>query len=422
MKIVISGFYGAENTGDEAILSSIVSSIKEKYPDSEFIIFSVNASYTTKIHKLKAVFRPCFNRKFFQTDFLSIYSSIKNSDLVIIGGGGILQDVHNYLTIPCFLHTVILAKLLNKPVMFYSVGVGPIKNKISELLVRDVCNISDLITVRDNLSKEYLMRIGVNNVPIIVSADPVFALSSVSTERAKEILFCENIPIKKPMIGISIRYVEWFKMDKKQLAKLLDYLVEHYNSTVILVPFGYDGIPSDLEICEQLIKESKKDIYLIREKYHPQEIAGIIGQFDFLIGMRLHSLIMSSIMNVPVLGISYLPKVRSALIQMGYTDSLFIDEELKNISFEDFKQKIETSYENKELIKEMIREPIQKLKQKALEPSFLIESINFRKISSTRMVTVIFSYIFGLVILLNYEIFEILIKKIKIKLRAATPT
>jgi polysaccharide pyruvyl transferase CsaB len=417
MKIVISGFYGAKNTGDEAILSSIIFSINKKYPISKYTIFSLDKTHTMQIHKneaakIETVFRPCFDRKFLKSEFLKMYLSIKESNLVIIGGGGILQDVHNYLTIPCFLHTVILAKLMNKPVMFYSIGVGPFKNKVSKFLVKYICNISDLITVRDEESKECLTSIGVDKTSIIVTVDPVFALTPISSDKARKILINENVPLKKPMIGISVRWVKWFKLNEQIFANLFDYLVDKYNATIVFIPFGYDGIPSDLEISEKLIKKARSKMYLIKGKYTPSEILGIVGQCDFLIGMRFHSIIMSLIMKVPFLGISYLPKVRSLLKQLNYDSSCYIDN-LENISLNSLKQKFENNYSKRSLTQKEIEKSANIFINKAIYPSSLIDNIDSKKISSLYLIFIIFLYFLGFSVLLIYELSDILSKNIR---------
>ena len=57
MKIVISGFYGLGNTGDEAILESIVDNLREHLDQPEITVFSLSPEQTAKEHNVKTVYR-----------------------------------------------------------------------------------------------------------------------------------------------------------------------------------------------------------------------------------------------------------------------------------------------------------------------------------------------------------------------------
>jgi len=85
-KVAICGFYGAGNTGDEAILSAIINSVRRKNPDAEFTVLSLNPAETEKLHKVKAIFMPPFGLKWI-IQFKKILEVIKNSDIIVIGGG-----------------------------------------------------------------------------------------------------------------------------------------------------------------------------------------------------------------------------------------------------------------------------------------------------------------------------------------------
>jgi len=401
MKIVISGFYGAGNLGDESILSSILSSIRKESPNSEFTILSLNPIETSSLHSVDAVFRPDFGPKWFQTDFKKMWAAIKSSDLVIIGGGGLLEDVHNYFSIPRYLHTVILAKFLKKPVMFYSVGVGPISNKLSKIMVRYICNISDIITVRDQKSKEILDNLGLSNVPIFVSEDPVFLLEPIDFNLAQEILMKEEIPLNKPLIGVSVRKIEWKDLNYTDLVKFLDYLVSSLDVTIVFVPFGRDGSPTDLDLSRQIMDKMKFEAYVLKEVYSPSEVLGIINQFDFLVGMRFHCLMMGAIMDIPTLGICYLPKVEILLNKLGYNKCHYVRGDFSDLKYEDLVEKFRLILEDKEKIMCLHRKNIHAIKSEAIKPTLLINNISNKKISKVKLIALI-SFFFAEVLLFGF--------------------
>jgi polysaccharide pyruvyl transferase CsaB len=382
-------------------LSSILSSIKKQSPNAEFTILSLNPVETSELYSVNAVFRPDFGPKWFQTDFKKMWNAIKSSDLVIIGGGGLLEDTHNYFSIPRYLHTVILAKLFRKPVMFYSVGVGPISNKLSKFMVQSICNISDIITVRDQKSKEILDLLGVSNVPILVSEDPVFLLEAVDSSLAKKILLREKVPLDKPLIGVSVRQIEWCNPNYSNLAKFLDYLITSLDVTVVFVPFGRDGSPTDLDLSRQVMKHNA---YVLEEVYSPSEILGIIKQFDFLIGMRFHSLMMGATTSVPILGICYLPKVEILLTKLGYNGHHYVKGDFSDLTYEDLLEKFKLISVDKEKIMSTHKEALSAIKYKALKPSLMINKIENKNVPKIKLIALINLFFFEIILFGFFQI------------------
>jgi len=398
MKIVICGFYGSGNMGDEAILSAIINSIKSVYPKCKFTVLSRNPAETKRLHNVDAVFMSGFGINWVQTDFKKISKIFKESDLIVVGGGGLLQDAHIYLSISNYLQVPILAKLYSKPVMFYSIGVGPIKNIINKILVHIIGNIVDLITVRDQYSKDYLLSLQVQKPSIILSADPVFLLQPASSATVKKILTEEGIPAQKPIVGVSVRNVGWTKVDLNEIAKFLDYLASYHKTTILFIPFGYDGVPTDLDTSRKVIEKMRERAYILEHRYSPSEIMGIIGQLNFLVGMRLHSIIMGGVMGVPTLGIAYLPKVKSALNILGYKDCHII-RDISDINLVHMRKIFDNTLENEKEIKRNCRKSVKNLQKKAREAPLLLKEIPNRNISKIKLFSIIFLLAISIAIL-----------------------
>ncbi|NLK01375.1 MAG: polysaccharide pyruvyl transferase CsaB, partial [Clostridia bacterium] len=144
-RVVLSGYYGFQNAGDEAILYSIIKALRKVSPDIEMLVLSNSPSETSLRHGVEAANRWCIKE---------IYSEIRKSDLFISGGGSLLQDVTGLKSLVYYLGIVFLAKLLGKPVMFYAQGIGPINSFIGRVLTKIAADRVDLITVRDENSRK----------------------------------------------------------------------------------------------------------------------------------------------------------------------------------------------------------------------------------------------------------------------------
>ena len=132
---------------------------------------------------------------------------------------------------------------------------------------------------------------GVNPKKCFVTADPVFTMDGVSEEKTQEILREEGIPTDKPMVVVSVR--NWKDMDKfiGQFAELCDIIVEKYQRNIVFLSMQ---MPHDVTVSEKVRKKMKQNAYILKSSYSPYEVMGIISQADFILSMRLHTLIFAA--------------------------------------------------------------------------------------------------------------------------------
>lgn len=301
MKIALSGYYGFDNAGDEALLAAITSSIRKLQPAAEFVVFSGNPERTSALHGLRAVYHK---------NPLTVTRELIGSDLLISGGGSIFQDVTSARSLPYYISVVAMAKMLKKPVIFYAQGVGPINRPASKLLMRLVGNRVDLITLRDLESSRLLCDLGVTRPPQMVTADPVFALQPDTADEVKinHILAARGLE-SQPLVGVAIRKWQILEGYQERLARLLDHLAER-GYRVIFIPMAY---PEDVAESRRVAEMMRRDSHVLEENLHSQEHLALIGRLDLMIAMRLHGLIFAANRGIPMCGISYDPKVDAFL-------------------------------------------------------------------------------------------------------------
>jgi len=81
--ILISGYYGYGNTGDEAILSAMIEDFRTRIPEVEIVVVSGNPEETKTHHHVDAIAL---------ANLQLIIRTINGSDFVILGGGGLFHD------------------------------------------------------------------------------------------------------------------------------------------------------------------------------------------------------------------------------------------------------------------------------------------------------------------------------------------
>lgn len=352
--IVISGYYGFNNIGDEAVLSSIITALRKQMPNVQITVLSNAPSQTKAFYGVEAINR---------WKIKEISQAIKKSDLVISGGGSLLQDVTSSKVIPYYLGIVKIAQFYKKPVVFYSQGVGPIAKGISKYLVKHICNKVNHIFVRDEGSKKLLETIGVRKAPITVTIDPVLGIE-VKEEVLEKI---KPLMVADKKVGL---YIRPWKNDKKMIEQLTE--ISHYIAakgyTLYLVPMYYK---EDLNLSKELASHLSEHVHVIDQEMTIDEVVAYTKTFDFIIGVRLHSLIMAHAVGVPMIGLSYDPKVEGFIKEVEAPYCLDIDA----LNITRLKENIDTIIENLEKEKERISAVNIKKKQKVELPAEYIKNL-----------------------------------------------
>ena len=324
-KILIAGYYGYNNAGDEAILQGILTELRTLGTELEFAVLSGNPERTQALHNVNAIT---------WSDIPGMVHAVKESSLVIVGGGGLIQDCwgvdeSSFLTqrqggMSEFGAPILLAKLFGIPSMFYAVGVGPLTSPEGKLAAKLLFETADRATVRVGGSKELLKEIGVKIRRISVVPDPAFIAHTGVMDRSFD-EFLE--PLEKPIIGVSLRYwdigvepPDWLP----QVSLALDLLVDQFGGTIVFLPFQVSDyfLEDDEKVCIQVLDgmENKDRAIITGGELGPIQRFVAISQFDLVLGMRLHSLVGALQSGTPSVGLIYDAKVSGLLEAYNLTD------------------------------------------------------------------------------------------------------
>ncbi len=299
VKIVISGYYGFNNLGDEAILETMVNSLKKLNIQNDIYVLTGNLKETKRNIDVNVVHRS----KFFDVIF-----AIAKSDVFISGGGSLLQDSTGRWSIRYYLALIWWAIVCRKKVFLYAHGIGPVSGKFNRFLMKIILKYVDIITVRDIGSKEELLLLGIKDKKIYLSADPVIAMEKSGKKIGSEILkkSFDSVSVDydndKPLIAFSLRAKDFCTNENRQmLKKLIKSLMSDYR--VIFLPFH---LVEDRELC---IWANRQNIPAITSMIGAKEMMSVVENADLLVGERLHSLIFAAVAGISFLGISYDPKI-----------------------------------------------------------------------------------------------------------------
>ncbi|WP_341322362.1 polysaccharide pyruvyl transferase CsaB [Solibacillus sp. FSL H8-0523] len=291
MHIVLSGYFGFDNVGDEAILLSMITSLRKLQPEVELTVLSNNPAHTSSTYGVKAINR---------WKLKEISSILKRADGLISGGGSLLQDQTGMKTIPYYCAIMYLAKYHKKPVFVYAQGMGPINHSISQMITRKTLNKVDQITLRDEASRQLLVDIGVKK-PMSIVPDPVIGLNPTDFRSS----WLDYQAFEAGFVAVSVR--DWpSEVDFKQ--KIADSLsrLAQAGHQIVFIPMHDEH---DEKASFQMAQMVPEKTLVAPGNLTIEEKIAIIGQADLLIGMRLHSLIFAAIQTTPFIAISYDPKI-----------------------------------------------------------------------------------------------------------------
>ena len=348
--ILISGYYGFDNIGDESILRTLITSLREKIPDCSLTVLSHNPASTREKYGVEAVERMSPG---------AILRAVRQCDMLISGGGSLLQDVTSSKSIHYYLFIIRLAKLLGKKVFIYSQGIGPIDHAFNRRATARALKKADGIVVRDERSAKLLEQIGLPQERIVITADPVIRMKRPDRTVGREIL--ARAGIKKDgrlTVGWAIREKNRDSAFVREITECIRWLRENYDAESVLIPFHYE---EDREVCSVIAERTNGAAKCLSEKYLSEDMLSIIGNMDVLVGVRLHSMIYAAIMGVPIIGVSYDPKCTAFLNSVGL-DSLSTRETFSAEAFKaEFARVLETGKEQTATVAENMRRLQKKL-------------------------------------------------------------
>ncbi|NPV69674.1 MAG: polysaccharide pyruvyl transferase CsaB [Firmicutes bacterium] len=305
-RLAIAGYYGFGNTGDEAILESTILALRSQIPGAEFSVLTNDPEGTRAAHGVNVVPR---------LSPLAVARALRESDLLVFGGGSLLQDATSLRSLLYYLSVLLSAQALGKPTMVYANGIGPVNSRAGRMATRLVLNRVSAMTLRDDDSARQVRMLGITRPRVKVTADPAFALQPAGASAARSILETEGItPGTCRLVGVSLRPWKSSPHLPEVMAAACDAIHESLGATVVLIPMQHTH---DAPLAGSVQALARRPVAVLRRRCTPRELMACVGLMDAVVGMRLHSLIFAVAMAVPAAGISYDPKVEAFLNAVG---------------------------------------------------------------------------------------------------------
>ena len=281
-KVVISGYYGFDNFGDDAILFVLCQKLKNI--GAEITVLSANPEKTSKEFGVNSI------KNF---DIKKVVKKIIDSDMLISGGGSLLQDITSFKSLLYYSFVIFTALLLKKDVIIFAQGIGPLNKKFSQILVRFLLKHARFVSVRDERSLSLMKQWSIDAKLVY---DPVFSLKIPS------------VP-KNFVLGIQLR--DFITMNDAFLDSLAENVLKYFPNRKIELFIFQKKL--DEQVSKRFMeflksKNPNVDVELIYYT-NKDKIFKRIAQLDYMIAMRFHAVIASLMAGIKTSAINYDIKV-----------------------------------------------------------------------------------------------------------------
>jgi len=301
VRFLISGYYGFDNLGDDALLAIIVAQLRTRYPHAAIDALSAKPDVTA--HELGIIATPRWDQG-------AIRDAIAEAGVVLSGGGGLFQNATSLKSLLYYAGIVRGAIRANKKTMVFAQSIGPL-DFWGKQTVRECCKGLHAATVRDERSRELFAPL-VGSTAVERTADPVFLYDP--PEIPVDLAAAGLGPESDPLVVVCVRKTAHHNDGVATIAAAVDRLAERHGARVAFVPFG--GTP-DAEASTLIIRKCKSQPMLVALE-GLDAVAAAISRAKLVIGIRLHALILAIRFGIPFLAVPYDPKVTGLLEDVNY--------------------------------------------------------------------------------------------------------
>lgn len=290
MRVVVSGYYGYGNAGDEAVLAGLLRTLRDIDPGLEAVVVSGDPAATRRDHAVEAVPR---------MGLPAIVRALRGADGLVSGGGSLLQDRTSARPVAYYAGLMLLARTLGRRYVVHAQGLGPIDRGLNRRLAATALRGAALVSFRDEASIALARELGVRR-PIDLVPDPALALTPPTpsaSDRGPIVVAVRDLPGGAPMLD----------MIRAGLERLAG------TAPIIALPMqrGVDVEPSRRVVAGVAGAE------VLEGDPSLDDVLATIAGARLVIGMRLHALILAAASGVPAVAISYDPKVDAFAAQAG---------------------------------------------------------------------------------------------------------
>jgi len=383
-KIGVFSHGGTKNLGDEALLAAVVQNVRLRVPGAEVIGFTINPSDTRTRHgipcfpirrtgrvapaksaaspsvspasspgesasdpgaieKIKDAIKAIPGLRWSIQGLRSLgqgiltvlgepkflldsYNRLKGVELLLIAGSQQLNDGYGGAWgFPFTLYKwTLLSKFTGTKVAILSVGAGPITSPLSKFFFKRVLNMVSYRSYRDAISSRLMESLGIKGshpvFPDLVYSFQLPAPKPASKDTERVVVGTNPVPFFDGRYWPTpdpARYREY--VDK--FARFAEWLDKSGHSVLFFPTQARADVLTIGDIRQAMNGSGHSPNILAGQHIETiEDLISEISRADLIVANRYHGILISLMMNKPVLGVAYHEKSRALLAQVGQGD------------------------------------------------------------------------------------------------------
>ncbi|WP_092666979.1 polysaccharide pyruvyl transferase family protein [Agrococcus carbonis] len=307
--VIISGFYGARNRGDDLLLNAVVSALRAADPRLLPVVAGVDA---------RAIEEDYGFQSFEREDLVAAERFAAEAAAIVLGPGGLWHDYSiadaggiagmfgGARVSPAHLAQLpLMVRAYGGTLHVIGMGVGPLRDQAARAAVRLVGSLADAVTLRDEESLAWLDGIrDAWSVEPRVAPDPVFALELPPSKPSEA--------PEEPYIVLNLR--PWGDgSDVDRLRRGVLATAARLGLAVVTVPM------EPIDVASMTSRDGDPDVKVSAMPVDASlaELVGVIEGARAVVSMRLHACLLAHRLTRPTIGLSYDRKVNAHFAQLG---------------------------------------------------------------------------------------------------------
>lgn len=285
--VVIGGYFGCGNLGDDAILQAFIEYTRHHYPNMRIFALTKHPFRDSRRFGVS-----CYNRK----SPFSLARAFLGADAFLCGGGSLLQNLTGKLSLYYYLCLLRFAKLCGAAPILYAAGIGPLHGRRARQTTQKTLTQCAYISLRDEDSLRFLQTQKLDSAKLHLGADVALLLPPPPVFRTYTLLKQIDVAQNQRYVCVSLKSGKHTVDSYRTVIATLRMLCREENLLPIFLPLAESDIPINAGAAELL------DGRLMFAD-EASDISAILRGAAFLISMRLHGLILATTVSLPAVGI-----------------------------------------------------------------------------------------------------------------------
>ena len=323
VRVVLYGWFGAQNFGDDLLLELVHARVREHYPSAEVLVIGANPHQIRVQHGLEAT-EP--HQKGCICEWLDgaaalIYCGGLMFDDPLGQTAGEAELAFDPWIDPAGQAAICsLARMYDVPTYFLGIGGGPMDTPAMQRYAKLMSAVGAHFLTRDQNTSDLLLAAGVDPRQVSTYADLSFGakryvdrhVAFLGSEEAWRWLQAQG----RSYLVVSLRSCHRNPPDlASRVAQALDGVCERRDMSVLYLPLDADDVGIQRQAFD--LMEHKERAYLIGQRPTVETILGYISKSSATLSMRLHCSLLHMVFGKPAVGLNYNDKIEAQFTAIG---------------------------------------------------------------------------------------------------------